>query len=125
MASCLVVAHRGASAYAPENTLSAFRRAVELGADFMELDVRLSADGELVVIHDDTVDRTTNGTGLVSDFSIEELKELVVEGCERISTLREVFEELKGKVGFYVEVKVEDAEERLLSLMEELDLKIN
>ncbi|MDE1455058.1 glycerophosphodiester phosphodiesterase family protein, partial [Bacillus paralicheniformis] len=58
-----IIAHRGASAYAPENTFAAFEKAVELGADFIELDVQLTKDGRLAVIHDDKVDRTTNGTG--------------------------------------------------------------
>ena len=59
-----ILAHRGASGYAPENTLEAFALAAELGADGVELDVHLTSDGEMVVIHDETVDRTTNGSGL-------------------------------------------------------------
>lgn len=72
----LVIAHRGASAEAPENTLPAFLLAVQARADICELDVRLSNDGVLVVIHDATVDRTTNGTGRVSDFTVARLREL-------------------------------------------------
>ena len=59
----LIIAHRGASGYAPENTMAAFELAERLGADFIEFDVRMSKDGELVIIHDETVDRTTNFTG--------------------------------------------------------------
>ena len=73
----LVYAHRGASAYAPENTLEAFRLAMEMGADGFELDVHLSADGQLVVIHDETVDRTTNGTGLVREMTLAQLQALI------------------------------------------------
>ena len=72
----LIYGHRGASAYAPENTMEAFRMALDMGADGVELDVHLSKDGELVVIHDLLLDRTTNGHGKVCDFTLEELKQL-------------------------------------------------
>lgn len=71
-----VIAHRGASHYAPENTLAAFRFAVEQGADGIEFDVKLSADGHPIIIHDATVDRTTNGTGKVSELTLNELRTL-------------------------------------------------
>ena len=73
---CVVVGHRGAMGHAPENTMASFRRAVSLGADAVELDVRLSADGEAVVIHDSTVDRTTDGKGAVAEMEVVELKRL-------------------------------------------------
>lgn len=88
----LVIAHRGASAYAPENTLAAFRLAMEQGADGAELDVTLSADGAVVVIHDDTVDRTTNGTGRVATMTLAALRALDAGKGERIPTLAEVLE---------------------------------
>lgn len=69
-----IFAHRGASGYAPENTLEAFRLAMEQGADGIELDVHLTKDGEVVVIHDETIDRTGNGHGKVRDYTLEELK---------------------------------------------------
>jgi glycerophosphoryl diester phosphodiesterase len=71
-----VVGHRGAMGYCPENTMVSFRRGLELGADWIELDVHLTADGHLAVIHDETVDRTTNGHGLVRDHSLAELLQL-------------------------------------------------
>src|SRR5690606_19888430 len=71
-----VIAHRGASAYAPENTIAAFRLAKESGADWFELDCHLSADGHPVVIHDATVDRTTNGQGYVREMSLYDLQNL-------------------------------------------------
>ena len=74
--SCKVWAHRGASAYAPENTIPAFRMAMEMGADGIELDVQLSSDGKLMVIHDATVNRTSNGSGRVVDMTCQELKKL-------------------------------------------------
>src|SRR2546426_332500 len=71
---CLVIAHRGASAAAPENTLAAFRLAADLGADAVELDVRRTVDGQLVVIHDASVDRTTDGTGRVAALTLDQLR---------------------------------------------------
>lgn len=71
-----VIAHRGASAYAPENTMAAFKRAVELGAPEVETDVTLTKDGHLLLLHDDTLDRTTNGHGSPENFTLEELKKL-------------------------------------------------
>ena len=93
-----IFAHRGASAYAPENTLAAFQLAVRQGADAIELDAKLSSDGHVVVIHDERVDRTTNGKGFVKDLPLAALKEIDA-GCsydtafceERIPTLNEVF----------------------------------
>ena len=70
----LVIAHRGASAYAPENTMPAFEKALELGAEGIELDVHMTADGEIVVIHDHTIDRTSNGKGMVKDLTLDEIK---------------------------------------------------
>ena len=93
----LNIAHQGASAYAPGNTLAAFRLALEMGADGFELDVMLSADGYLVVIHDDTVDHTTDGSGPVRQKTLAELKALDAGirfdarfTGERIPTLQEV-----------------------------------
>jgi glycerophosphoryl diester phosphodiesterase len=97
----LVLAHRGASAYAPENTIAAFLLARELGADGVELDVQLSRDKIPVVIHDDTVNRTTDGQGRVSDLTVAELARLDAGGWktedyrgERIPTLAQVFDAL-------------------------------
>jgi glycerophosphoryl diester phosphodiesterase len=72
----LVIAHRGASAYAPENTAAAFDLAIEMGTDMIETDLQVSRDGHLVLIHDDLVDRTTNGSGPVSDYTLAELRDL-------------------------------------------------
>ncbi len=70
------IAHRGASGYAPENTIAAFDLAVKMNADMIELDVQLTKDRQIVVIHDDRVDRTTNRSGFVKDFTLEELQKL-------------------------------------------------
>lgn len=100
-----IIAHRGSSAHAPENTIAAFRLALEQGADGIELDVMLSKDARLVVIHDDTVDRTTDGKGAVVDMTLEELKSLDAGVGQRIPTLDEVFEEFGGRLLINVELK--------------------
>lgn len=115
MKRVLIVAHRGASAYEPENTVRSFEKAFQLGADFVELDVRLSRDGWLVVIHDDAVDRTTNGSGLVRDLTLKELKVLDAGKGEKIPTLKEVLELFREtKHRFFIEVKEPGLEEKLL-----------
>jgi len=101
----LKIAHRGASAYAPENTLTAFRKAIEMGADGIELDVHLCKSGELVVIHDNTVDRTTNGKGLVADMTLAQLKTLQIAGGETIPTLEEVLDVLGPEPYCFIEIK--------------------
>ena len=100
-----IFAHRGANADAPENTMAAFQLALDLGADGIELDVMLSKDHEIVVIHDDTVDRTTNGTGQVSDLTLAELKKLDAGDGEQIPTLEEVFTQFGGKFQINIEMK--------------------
>lgn len=107
-----VIAHRGGSKYAPENTLAAFQYAVDQGADGIELDVHLSADGEVVVIHDAALDRTTNGSGFVHEKTLAELKELDAGswfGAEfagqQLPTLTEVFELVGDKLLINVELK--------------------
>lgn len=110
----LYIAHRGASAYEPENTLRAFRKALELGANAVELDVRLTKDRKIVVIHDSTLDRTTNASGKVSDFSLEEIRKLNAGKNERIPTLREALRFLRGKCTIIVEVKESGFEEELV-----------
>jgi len=109
----LVIAHRGASGHAPENTLAAFRRAVALGATFIETDLQLSRDARFVAIHDDTVNRTTNGQGKVHDLSLADLRRLDAGSWfgseyagERIPTLEEILEfSKKQDAVFYLELK--------------------
>jgi glycerophosphoryl diester phosphodiesterase len=108
-----VIAHRGASGHAPENTLAAFRRAISLGATFIETDLQLTRDTRFVAIHDDTVDRTTNGHGKVHDLTLNELRRLDAGswfgsefGGERIPTLEEILDfSKKHDVVFYLELK--------------------
>ncbi len=87
-----IAAHRGGPKYAPENTLVAFRAAISQGVTALEFDVQMSKDGALVVIHDETVDRTTNGTGAVRDLTLEQLRALDAGNGERIPTFEEVLQ---------------------------------
>ncbi|MCF6277345.1 MAG: hypothetical protein L3J16_01145 [Anaerolineales bacterium] len=107
----VIFAHRGASTHAPENTLAAFELAFAQGADGIELDAKLSADGEVVVIHDTTVERTTNGQGRVADLSLSALRELDAGSSfsdkfagERIPTLDEIFAAVGDKLFINVEL---------------------
>ncbi|HYJ13487.1 MAG TPA: glycerophosphodiester phosphodiesterase family protein [Thermomicrobiales bacterium] len=111
-----IYAHRGASFELPENTLSAFARAIELKADGIELDVHLSSDGIPVVIHDDTVDRTTNGTGEVAAHSAAELQALDAGQSQPIPTLKEVLDLVAGKLHVDIEIKAGAAGDAVLVL---------
>ncbi len=122
----LNIAHRGASGTFPENTLSAFRAAIDAGADMCELDVQLTRDGAVVVIHDDTVERTTDGKGEVAKLTLEELKRLdagakfkagAIRG-ERIPTLDEVFYVTAGKCGLNIELKAGGVENLVAQIMQ-------
>nr|WP_142826301.1 glycerophosphodiester phosphodiesterase family protein [Planococcus soli] len=106
------IAHRGASGHAPENTMEAFHKGFEMKSDYIEIDVQMTKDGELVVIHDTTVDRTTDGTGKVGDLTFEEIRQLDAGSWfseayagERVPTFEEVVDEFRGKVGILIELK--------------------
>lgn len=106
------VAHRGASGYAPENTMAAYWKAFKMRADYIEIDVQESQDGQLVVIHDTTLDRTTNGTGKVKDYTMEQLRALDAGSFfdpyfagEKLPTFEEVIDTFKGKIGILIELK--------------------
>ncbi|HUY28390.1 MAG TPA: glycerophosphodiester phosphodiesterase family protein [Candidatus Binataceae bacterium] len=116
-ARVLNIGHRGASKAFPENTLAAFRAACEAGADLCELDVQLSRDGAVVVIHDATVDRTTNGRGAVADLTLAELQRLDAGRGERIPTLEEVFAATAGRCGLDVELKIAGLEPQVAAIM--------
>ena len=101
----LVIGHRGASDYAPENTLAAFGLAAEQGADGIELDVQMTADGRLVIIHDADVSRTTNGQGVVSKLTLAELQSFDAGEGQAIPTLDELLEMLGPRVLYNIEIK--------------------
>ncbi|GAA0178514.1 glycerophosphodiester phosphodiesterase family protein [Clostridium sediminicola] len=130
------IAHRGASYAAPENTIAAIRTAQEMGADAIEIDVHLSKDGHVVVIHDLVLDRTTNGSGLVANYTLEELKELDAgikfskefKG-EKIPLLSEVFDFIKNSnMGILIELKgwanhYEGMEDKVVELINKYNFK--
>jgi glycerophosphoryl diester phosphodiesterase len=101
----LIGGHRGNPAEHPENTMRSFRSAIAAGCDLIECDVHLSSDGRLVVIHDHTLERTTNGKGLVGELTSAELRRLDAGQGERIPLLQEVVELALGKVGLVIEIK--------------------
>ena len=116
----LRIAHRGASGHCPENTRAVFVRAIELGADMVELDCQTTRDGAVVVIHDERLDRTTSGRGRVRDHTLREIKALDAGAWfaprfagEEILTLEEAIELLRGHVELNLEIKGEDAPGRL------------
>jgi len=129
-------AHRGAYSHAPENTLTSFQMAAEMGVDGIELDIQLSRDREIVVIHDETIDRTSNHSGMVCDYTLAELKKfnfnkrgITKPEFMEIPTLREVFEllkptglpinvELKTNVNWY-----DGIEDKALKLVEQFGLQ--
>lgn len=115
----LKIAHRGAKAYEPENTLQAFQKALDLNSDGIELDVHLSSDEQIIVIHDETIDRTTNGKGLVNSFSLAELKSFLIEGKYQIPTLNEVFDLVDKKCLINIELKGLATPNKVVALIEE------
>ncbi|RXM47753.1 glycerophosphodiester phosphodiesterase family protein [Flavobacterium sp. YO12] len=115
----LKIAHRGAKAYEPENTLQAFQKALDLNSDGIELDVHVSADGHIIVIHDETIDRTTNGKGLVNNYSLAELKSFLIDGKYQIPTLNEVFDLVDKKCLINIELKGLGTAPKVVALIEE------
>ena len=113
-----IVGHRGAPREEPENTLASFERAIRIGVDWIEFDLRKTKDGMLVVIHDDRVDRTTNGNGKVSDMTFEELQELDAGNGQRIPSLQQVIDLARNKVKMDMEIKEEGIETDVVSAIE-------
>ena len=101
----LRLGHRGACGYAPENTIASFQKAIELGVDMIEFDVRLCKTGEVVVLHDEKVDRMTNGHGAVSDLSLAEIQIFDVNGGGKIPTLAEALDAIDRKTKVVIELK--------------------
>jgi len=114
----LRIGHRGACGYEPENTLRSFNRALQLGVDMIELDVHVCRSGEIVVIHDPKVDRTTDGTGYVADKTLDELRTLDAGKGERIPTLQEVLDLVNRKVKTNIELKGPGTAKPVFQLLE-------
>ncbi|MBN1501877.1 MAG: hypothetical protein JW982_17100 [Spirochaetes bacterium] len=127
---CRVIAHRGASAYFPENTVLSFQKAIEMNAHMIELDVSFSRDRVPVVIHDDSINRTTDGKGKVSSYTYSELRKFDAGrwkgrlfNKEKIPSLQEVFELCSGKIPVNVEIKTEAVSENFNGGIEEAVLE--
>lgn len=127
----LVIGHRGFASQAPENTMVSFKKALDLGVGGLEFDVQMTRDGHLVVCHDEQVDRTTNGKGLIKDYTLAELKKLDAGGWfgpefagETIPTLEELFDLLAGKPGLLINAELKtgiviypEIEERFIEMV--------
>ncbi len=132
-----IFAHRGSSLYAPENTLAAFKTAITQHADGIELDVKLTVDGQVVVMHDDTVDRTTNGTGRIKSLTLKDIKGLETNSnlppffkSEKIPTLDEVFETVGRRTFINLELTnyatpTDDLPDKVAVLVKKFNLDTN
>ena len=114
----LKIGHRGAKGHEPENTLISFEKAIEMGADGIELDVHLSIDGHLIVIHDETIDRTTNGKGVVNQLTLQALKSFTINEKHSIPTLEEVLDLVDKRCFVNIELKNQDTAEKVVQLIE-------
>jgi glycerophosphoryl diester phosphodiesterase len=119
----LKIGHRGAAGHAPENTLAAVRKGIALGVDFVEIDVRRTADGRLVVLHDATVNRTTDGKGRIESLRFQDLEKLDAGDGEHIPTLAEVLKVATGKTGLMVELKIRGAGQQTVETVREAGFK--
>jgi glycerophosphoryl diester phosphodiesterase len=119
----LKIGHRGARGYEPENTLLGFQKAIELHVDQIELDVHLSSDNELMVIHDATIDRTTDGTGLVNQLFLQELKGFRIKKEQHIPTLSEVLDLINQKCSINIELKSYETTDKVVEIIEKYVLE--
>ncbi|WP_259383693.1 glycerophosphodiester phosphodiesterase [Bacillus thuringiensis] len=138
------IAHRGASAYAPEHTIAAYKLGQQLKGDYIEIDLQMTKDGHLVAMHDETVNRTTNGTGLVKEHTLEEIKKLNAGSFfnekhpslakkdfedAKVPTLEEIIETFGNGANYYIETKSPDEyagmEEKLLEIIQHYEISDN
>lgn len=118
----LIFAHRGASNIAPENTLKAFKKAIELKADYIEFDAHQSKDGEIVIIHDSNTFRTTGHTGIIEKMTLKQIKRLDCGRGEKIPTLNELIEITKGKIALNCEIKSMGIAEKIVHIFRDANL---
>lgn len=115
----LKIAHRGAKGYEPENTLKSFQKALDLNADGIELDVHLTADEHIIVIHDETINRTTNGEGFINTLTLSQLKSFLIDDKYEIPTLNDVFDLTNKKCLINIELKGAGTSNKVVALIEE------
>ena len=119
MRRVLRIGHRGAAGHAPENTLAAIQKGIALGVDFVEIDVRRTADGVLVALHDETVNRTTNGKGRIDRLSLQDIRTFNAGNGEYIPTLEEVLKLAAGRAGLMLELKVKEVAQQTVEAVRE------
>jgi len=130
MKNTIVVAHRGFSSEYPENTILSFQKAIEIKADGIELDLRETKNGEIIVMHDEKVDRTTDGTGYVEEMNYEEIKKLDAGKWKgnfknvKVPSLKEVFEKIGNKITYFIEIKKAKVSE-VIKTIDDFKLKEN
>ncbi len=113
----LRIGHRGAAGHAPENTLASVEQAISLGVDLVEVDLRSTRDGHLVIIHDERVDRTTNGRGVVAEMALAKLQQLDAGNGQHIPTLVELLDATRGRVGLLLEIKAAGVAENVQAML--------
>lgn len=118
----LVIGHRGASANAPENTLKAFKKAIELKADYIEFDVQETLDGELIIAHDKDIKRITGHDGIISKMTLNELKMLDFGESEKIPTLEEIVKLTKNKIKLNCEIVVKGITEMVIEILRKWEI---
>jgi glycerophosphoryl diester phosphodiesterase len=118
----LIIGHRGASAISPANTLKAFKKAIELKADYVEFDIHITKDEEIVIIHDSDTYNTTGVNGLVKDMTLEQLKQLNAGDGEKIPTLKELISIANNKIGLQIEIKATNLLEKLIDILKKENL---
>ena len=118
----LLIAHRGANKIAPENTIKAFQKAIDLKADYVEFDIHMSKDGKIVIMHDENTARTTGHKGIIREMTLAELKKLDCGEGEKIPTLDELIEIAKGKISLQLEIKAPGTAKKIVDILRKADL---
>ena len=113
----LLIAHRGANKIAPENTIKAFQKAIDLKADYVEFDIHMSKDGKIVIMHDENTARTTGHKGIIREMTLAELKKLDCGEGEKIPTLDELIEIAKGKISLQLEIKAPGTAKKIVDIL--------
>ncbi|MFX0137294.1 MAG: glycerophosphodiester phosphodiesterase, partial [Candidatus Hodarchaeota archaeon] len=119
----LYIGHRGTRTSFDENTIEAFEKAIEFGANYIELDVRKTKDNELIILHDSSLERTTTGSGLIKDYFLSEIRKIKTKRkSKNIPILSEVLDKFKGKIKFMIELKGHDIRDDVFNLVATKDL---
>jgi glycerophosphoryl diester phosphodiesterase len=118
----LIIGHKGASSIAPENTLKAFQKAIELKADYVEFDIHITKDGKIVIIHDSDKFNATGVKGLIEDMTLDQIKSLDAGEGEKIPTIRELISIVRKKIGLQIEIKSINLLDKLIHILREENL---